>query len=138
MLTALVFVFYAATNFGFFSQYHSQVNKELWVDALLQLNTSKKNNFPSPPDQSQSNLSQTSVQDNIIDFSVLPSDTGDVKGRFEEITGDKQEGQIEEKVEGKINLSDTSKVISDSLLSLVDTVKVDSAALDSTAKNEIF
>jgi hypothetical protein len=61
-----------------------------------------------------------------------------VKGRFEGITGDKEEGQIEEKREGKINLSDTSKVISDSLLSLVDTVKVDSAALDSSARMKYF
>ena len=95
-----MFLFYVATNFGFFSQYQSQVNKELWIEALLQLSTSQKNNLPSPINKSSHDLSEISVKDNPIDFAVFPDDTSKVK----------------EKIEEKINLSDTSKIIADSLL----------------------
>jgi len=117
-----VFLFYVATNFGFFSQYQSQVNKKLWVDALLQLSTSQKNNLPSPLNKSSSGLSEISVKGKSIDFAVSLDDTSNVT----------------EKLEEKINLSDTSRIMEDSLLALVDTVKVDSAAIDSTARMKYF
>ena len=97
---------------------------------MLQLSTTQKNNFPSPATNSTNYLSENSLKGKPIDFTCFTDDTTDVK---EEI-----EGKLKDTLNGKIVRTDTTKIISDSLLSLVDTVKVDSAALDSTARIKYF
>jgi len=117
-----VFLFYVATNFGFFSQYHSQVNKELWVDALLQLNATQSNSLLSPAIKPNNQLSQISSDNQSIDFLGFPEDSTSLK----------------DTLQNKINLSDTSKIKADSLSSLTDTIKVDSSTFDSTARMKYF
>jgi len=97
---------------------------------LLQLSTTQKNNFPSPATNSTNYLSENSLKGKPIDFTYFTDDTTDVK--------DEIEGKLKDTLNGKIVRTDTTKIISDSLLSLVDTVKVDSAALDSTARIKYF
>ena len=97
---------------------------------MLQLSTTQKNNFPSPATNSTNYLSENSLKGTPIDLTYFTDDTTEVK--------DEIEGKLKDTLNGKIVRTDTTKIISDSLLSLVDTVKVDSAALDSTARIKYF
>lgn len=107
------------------------------MDALLHLAASNAQDFSSKLTHPQTDISNQAGNNNSSNFSIFFDDTSKVKGRFEgELKGETEE-KFENKIEEKLNLSDTTKFITDSL-SLVDTVKVDSAALDSTARMKYF
>lgn len=126
-------IFYAAVNVGFFSNDDPQINKELWVDALLQFYLSpQKNNFTDIGDtQNFSKKEQLSYLD--LGFPIL-DDTSDAKGKFEKSP---YEGN-DEKLEFKPEMLDSGKITIDSLSALQDTIKLDSTALDSTARVKYF
>jgi cell surface protein SprA len=117
-----VFLFYVATNFGFFSQYQSQVNKALWVDALFHFNFSQINNLNSFASESNEQFSQIPIENTSLNFELNSDDSTKTDTKFQDSK----------------NFTDSNRVISDSLSALVDTVKVDSAALDSTARMKYF
>lgn len=101
----------------------------------MHFNSSQNANITSHlAQESDSESRQKSVND-LIEFYNPPDDTG----KIETILSGKeeQENKFEEKTDEKFLSNDTSKIISDSLLA-IDTIKVDSAALDSTARIKYF
>lgn len=126
-------VFYAAVNFGFFSQFHSQINKELWVEALLHFNSSQ---YPLIEDNSilleTSSKSSTAARGSQV-FQFF-DDTSNVKKGLDKLVGE----DPNEKIDFKLEPTDPGIIKLDSLTALTDTVKIDSAALDSTARIKYF
>lgn len=104
----------------------------------MQLNSSQKSKLTSQTNHSEQSYSQLPEENSQLVYFLPPDDTSKVKGRFEDNLDGQVEDKIETKFDDKLDLSDTNKIISDSLLTLVDTVKVDSAALDSTARMKYF
>lgn len=115
-------IFYTVVNFGFFSQNQSQVNNKLWVDALLQSSITQPNLTSLQIPNTRNDFYPSSQQSGSINFLTQPDDTS----------------KVSEKLEENVEPLDTSKIITDSLLTIADTVKVDSTALDSTARIKYF
>jgi cell surface protein SprA len=122
-------VFYAGINLGSSSAYHSQVNREMWLDMLYAANNSEINRVNTHPAEliisEPENVSENTIS--ILDPILFPPDSGDDNSFF---------------VDSTIVGSD-STLISDSTLTIdstlaVDTIKVDWREIDSTNRVEYF
>ena len=124
-------LFFAGINLGFNSPHISQVDESIWFQACFQFITQDK-----PVSESQSGLK---ISDSNQTGSILPKDENPLsiifkKGDFlfppdstDKITPD----SLLSKTDSTINLGD-------SLKTNLDTVKVDSMALDSTNRLKYF
>ena len=113
-------MFFAAINVGFKPSHSTQLNKIIWIDAYLDY-VKHKDDLSLNGTEPGLNISVNTETSSGKNFSIQisPPDS------------------IEEKKEGNEFISDSTKIV-DSLMSAVDTVKVDSMALDSTARLEQF
>ncbi|MHB1686048.1 MAG: T9SS outer membrane translocon Sov/SprA [Ignavibacteriaceae bacterium] len=111
-------LFYAAINFGFDSPSNSQVDQLFWVDAIFNYNL--RNSTQNNRVTNQTALSKVKENEDSKSIRIplsTPSDS--VKNSFG-------------------NKIDTSFLKKDTSLALKDTIKIDSLAIDSTARIKYF
>lgn len=117
-----VVCFFAVINFGFKSSNYTQLNKSIWIDACFDYlqQSSDVSLFKNKSDLGNLSNGNDNLTLSAARYFVSSADS------------------IEEKKEDEIDFKSDSMKIVDSLLAAMDTIKVDSMALDSTARLEYF
>ncbi len=118
-----IFTFYAAVSFGFKSSPTPQINKNLWIDALVNSKRIQSASISYNANHS-SEKNELNLGLNNPNFEITNSYPPDSIDNFPE--------------DSLTETTDTTEIFLDSLGLRRDTTKVDSMALDSTARIKYF